>query len=393
MRIGYFDCSSGVAGDMVLGALLNAGCPLEDLQDVVRRLALPGVALAADTESRGGFSAARARVIIEDEHQPHRHLHDILKIIAGAGLTPNVAARAERVFRRLAEAEAEAHGIAVEKVHFHEVGAADALVDIVCACAGIERLGVERVICSSIPTGYGTVTCAHGVLPVPAPATARILRGAPIYTGAIEAELTTPTGAALMTTLADEFGPMPEMKLETLGCGAGTRDFPQRANILRLFVGESTAPADCDCDEISVLEAQVDDCPGQNLAYAVGRALEAGALDAYIVPIIMKKGRPGQLIAVLCRPEDVARMERLLFAETGTFGVRRHETRRSKLTRRREDVETPYGPVGLKVGRRGTEIVRVWPEYEDCAALAREQGVPLQQIQDEALRVWSRKRE
>ena len=390
MRIGYFDCSCGVAGDMILGSLLSAGCKLENLQDVVARLELPGVKLSRQIVKRGGFDAEKACVEIDQDHQPHRHLHHILEIIDKASLSPRVAENARRVFQRLAEAEAEAHGMPIEKVHFHEVGAADAIVDVVCSCAGLEMLGIQRLLCSPIPTGFGTVTCAHGVLPVPAPATARLLRGAPIHAGDIEAELTTPTGAALVTTLAEGFCPLPDMKLEILACGAGTRDFPNRANILRLFIGEATDANDCDQDTVCVLETQIDDNPGQNLAFAAERALEAGALDAYIVPIIMKKGRPGQLLTVLCRPEDAQRFERLLFAETSTFGVRRHEARRSKLTRRSVTVETPHGPINLKIGRDSTGVERVWPEYDDCAALARKSGLPLERIQQEALRVWSR---
>jgi pyridinium-3,5-bisthiocarboxylic acid mononucleotide nickel chelatase len=389
MRIGYLDCPCGLAGDMILGALLDAGCKLERLQEVIARLSLPGVTLAAQTVTRAGFAATQARVNIEQDRQHHRHLSDILAIIAGAGLAAGVAERARRVFEHLAQAEAEAHGIPIEKVHFHEVGAADAIVDIVGACAGLEILGVQRLLCSPIPTGSGTVTCAHGVLPVPAPATARLLRGVPILGGDVEAELTTPTGAALATTLADAYGPLPEMKLEALGCGAGTRDFLQRANVLRLFVGETADSDACDRDAVCVLEAQLDDCPGQNVAYAASRALEAGALDAYIVPIIMKKGRPGQLLTVLCRPEDAPKLEQLLFAETSTFGVRRQEARRCKLIRRRVTVETQYGPVAVKVGRGEAGVERAWPEYEDCAAAARKTGLPLERIQQETLRVWA----
>lgn len=393
MRIGYLDCFSGVAGDMFLGALLDAGCRLDFLRDVAARLALPGVSLEARTVTRSGFTATQASVVVDEQEQPHRHLRHVLEILARAALAPEVAARAERVFRRIAEAEAEAHGVSIEKVHFHEVGAADALVDVVGVCAGLQSLGIQRLICSPIPTGFGTVTCAHGVLPVPAPATARILRGAPIFGGGIEAELTTPTGAALAVTLADEFGTLPEMKLSAVGCGAGTRDLSERANVLRLFVGESGESADCDCDEVCVLETQVDDCPGQNLAHAVTRALEAGALDAYIVPIIMKKSRPGQLMTLMCRHADAPKLEQLLFEETGTFGVRRFTARRSKLFREHATAETAYGPVRLKLGRRGSAIIRVWPEYEDCAALARSAGVPLRLIQDAAVRAWSRKQE
>ncbi len=394
MRYAYFDCFSGAAGDMILGALLDAGCPLATLQEVVAKLGLPGVRLSAEQVQRQGFAATLARVAVEPGSQKaHRHLPEIVRIIAGAGLDPRVVGNAKAVFQRLAEAEAGAHGIAVEQVHFHEVGAADAIVDIVCVCAGLAALGVERVGCSPIPTGSGTVTCAHGVLPVPAPATARLLQGYPLAACDEPGELTTPTGAALLTTLADEFGPLPAMTVEAVGTGAGTREGRTRANILRLFIGEAVESDAAERDTVTVLEAQVDDATGQSLAFACERLLEAGALDGYSVPIIMKRGRPGQLPTVRCRPGDAARLETLVFAETSTFGVRRHEARRTKLARRHVTVETRYGPIRIKLGELGGKLTQAWPEYEECAAAARESGVPLQEVQQEALRAWSRERD
>ena len=394
MRYGYFDCFNGAAGDMILGALIDAGCPLEALQDVVAKLSLPGVSLAAEKVQRHGLAATLARVQVEPGSQKaYRHLPEIVRIIAAAGLETQVAEKAKLVFERLAQSEACAHGIAVEKVHFHEVGAADAIVDIVCACAGLAVLGVERVGCSPIPTGSGTVTCQHGILPVPAPATAHLLRGVPVTGGDEVGELTTPTGAALLTTLADEFGPLPAMTIEAVGYGAGAREGQTRANLLRLFVGKRAAPDIGEQDTVAVLEAQVDDATGQSLGYACERLLEAGALDAYIVPIIMKKGRPGQLLTALCRPGDVPKLEALIFAETSTFGVRRYEARRAKLARRHVTVETRYGPIRVKLGERGGEIAQAWPEYEECVTAARKAGVPLQEVQQAALQAWSRERD
>jgi len=392
--IGFFDCSRGAAGDMLLGALLDVGCPLDMLRDIVARLELPGVDLSVEKTKRGGFPATKVHVnVAPDSQREHRRLSTILEIIDRAALPPPVAENARSVFNRLAEAEAASHGIDVEKVHFHEVGAADAIVDIVCTCAAVEELKLQRIVCAPIPVGHGAVTCAHGVLPLPAPATARLLRGCPIIGGDAEGELTTPTGAALLTTLADEFGRFPEMKLDAIGCGAGTREHADGPNILRLFVGESRAADDCDSETITVLEAQVDDSTGQVLAYACRRFLETGALDAYIVPIIMKKGRPGQLLTVLCRPADAAKLEELILTETSTFGVRRHETRRGKLTRELVTVETAFGPVRVKIGRRGDAVVRAWPEFEDCESLARATGMSLNEIQQETLRVWSGRHE
>jgi len=278
-------------------------------------------------------------------------------------------------------------------VHFHEVGAADAIVDIVCACAGLAALAVERVTCSPIPVGSGTVTCEHGVMPVPAPATAHLLRGHPMAGGDEVGELTTPTGAALLTTLAEEFGPLPEMTLETVGYGAGTRESQTRPNLLRLFIGQVAPPDTAEHDTVTLLETQVDDATGQSLGYACQRLLEAGALDVYIVPIIMKKGRPGQVLTIVCRPRDAQALETLVFAETSTFGVRRYEVRRTKLARQHVTVQTRFGAIRVKLGRRGDESEQAWPEYEDCAAAARKAGVPLQDVQRETLRAWSQQRD
>lgn len=394
MRYAYFDCFSGAAGDMILGALLDAGCPLATLQEVVGRLGLPGVELSAERVRRRGFAATLAQVTVEPASQSaHRHLPEILRTIDGAGLDPRAAEHARAVFQRLAEAEAAAHGIAIEQVHFHEVGAADAIVDIVGVCTGLAALGIELVGCSPIPTGSGTVECAHGVLPVPAPATARLLQGYPLAACDEPGELTTPTGAALLTTLADEFGSLPAMTISAVGTGAGTREGQTRTNVLRVFIGEAAEPDAAERDTVAVLQAQVDDATGQSLAFACERLLEAGALDAYIVPIIMKKGRPGQLLTVLCRPDDADRIETLVFAETSTFGVRRHEARRKKLTRRHATVETRYGPIRIKLGELAGKLAQAWPEYEECAAAARQAGVSLQEVQQEALRAWSRERD
>ena len=388
MRCGYFDCFSGAAGDMILAAMIHAGCPLDALRETIARLKLPGVELRAEVVRRGGLAATHVTVeVAASSHPHHRHLPEITGLIEQAGLAPRVRERALAIFQRLAEAEAAVHGIPIEQVHFHEVGAADAIVDIVGASAGFELLGVEKVVCSPIPTGSGVVVCEHGVLPVPAPATANLLKGAPLAACEEEGELVTPTGAAILTTLAESYGPLPPMRLEAIGYGAGTREGRTRPNLLRLLIGQVEQESTAERDSVAVLEAQVDDSPGQNLAYACERLLRTGALDAYIVPIIMKKGRPGQLITVLCRPEDVNAMERVLFEETTTLGVRRHEATRAKLPRSVVQVETRFGPIRLKVAAAGPGE-RAWPEYEDCSAAARAGGVSLREVQEEALRVW-----
>lgn len=294
-----------------------------------------------------------------------------------------------RIFTRLAQAEAAVHGIAVEQVHFHEIGAADAIVDIVGACAGLEALGLEAIVCSPIPTGHGTVECEHGLLPVPAPATAELLRGVPLSACDEPAELTTPTGAAILTTLADSFGPLPALRIEAIGYGAGNRENRSRPNLLRLIIGQVASQPAGQQDHAVVLETQVDDATGQAVAHACERLLEAGALDVFVVPIIMKKGRPGQLLTVLCRPEDVSTLEAIIFGETTTFGVRRHGCLRTKLTREHVTVGTRFGPIRVKLGRHGDQVVRVWPEYDDCAAAARKSGVALRTVQDAALHAWT----
>lgn len=390
MRQAYFDCFSGAAGDMILGALLDAGCPLAAVRQAVGRLGLEGVELRAEKVRRGGFAATLFRVEVADNAPARpRHLPEILRSIDQARLDPQIADIAKAVFQRLAEAEAAAHGIDVCAVHFHEVGAVDALVDIVGAAAALAALGIERVYCSPLPAGSGTVTCAHGVLPVPAPATARLLIGCPTTPGTADGELTTPTGAAVLTTLAAGFGPLPEMTVTAVGYGAGTRESPVLPNVLRVFVGESGVGDEAEADTVVVLEANLDDLPGQTLGHACQRLLEAGALDAYVTPIVMKKGRPGQLLSVLCRPVDAPGLEALIFRETSTFGVRYREVRRSKLARRHVSVATRFGPIRIKLGTRGGQVVQAWPEYDDCVAAARTSGVALRAVVQEALRAWT----
>lgn len=389
MRCGYFDCFSGAAGDMILAALVHAGLELEILRALLPKLGLTGVQIDAQRVQRGGLAATHVEVRVDPQAAcAHRHLPDILGLIDRAGLPERVAARARRVFTRLAEAEAAVHGVDVGRVHFHEVGAADAIVDVVGACVGIDTLGLERIICSPIPTGTGTVRCAHGVLPLPAPATAELLRGVPLAACDEPAELTTPTGAALLTTLAEGYGPVPAMRVESIGYGAGMREGQTRPNVLRLLVGELDETVHEPAERIVVLETQVDDATGQTVAHALGRALEAGALDAFAVPILMKKGRPGQLLTVLCQPADADALAGVLFRETTTFGVRRHECIRSVLARAQVTVTTPFGSIRVKVGTRGGETIQAWPEYEDCAAAARAHGVALRTVQEAARREW-----
>lgn len=391
MRIGYFDCFSGAAGDMIVAALLDAGCPQQELLNGLAALKLLDARTEITKVKKQGFAATRF-VVHTSAPAGHRHLKHIREIIAAAALPPRVSERVIAIFSRLAQAEAEAHGTTIEKVHFHEVGAADAIIDIVGAALAVELLGLEQIICSPIPTGSGTVRCEHGLMPVPAPGTAALLRGVPIAVSDEPGELTTPTGAAVLTTLADAYGPLPEMTLSSIGYGAGTRDGASMPNLLRVFVGESRGSrGDADSDVVVVLQAQIDDATGEETGYAQERLMSEGALDVYATPIQMKKGRPGVLLTVVCAPGRVDALEEVLFAESTTFGVRRSVHTRHKLSRTTERVATSYGDIGVKIGRRGGRIVTAAPEYEDCARAARMHGVPLREVMAAARRAFDQR--
>ena len=383
MRIAYFDCLSGISGNMTLGAILACGLDEALLQRELAKLDLPHWRLACHTVQRRGIEAVYVEV---DEHTHHHHggashhahrgLGDILTLIQASALSDRVKGMASAIFTRLGEAEAAVHGTTPDLVHFHEVGAVDAIVDIVGAAIGIEALGIERVLASPLPLGHGWVKCAHGEFPIPAPAVARLVAGIPIAETTIEAELVTPTGAAIITTLAESFGPLPSMTVRQVGYGAGSHDLP-RPNVLRLFLGESTAvPAR---EQIIGLETNLDDVPGEVLGYLMDRLFAAGALDVFYTPIHMKKNRPAVLVRVLCSPADEAVCTDLLFCETTTLGVRRLPYDRTALPREMHSIETPYGPVRVKVSQ-WQELQRAEPEYDDCRALAERHGVSLREI-------------
>jgi uncharacterized protein (TIGR00299 family) protein len=376
VRIGYFDCFSGVSGDMTLGALVDAGVDARAIQAAVASLGLTAE-LTFDTVRRGGFRARHARVTAPHEHV-HRHLHHIEALIDKSTLTPRQNELAKRIFHRLGEAEAVVHGVELAKVHFHEVGAVDSIVDIVGAAVGIDLLGVERFEASPLPPGRGWVRSAHGRMPLPAPATAELLKGVPLAESTAETELTTPTGAAIVTAVTESFGPLPAMTVEAIGLGAGTRELPEQANILRLFVGHVALAAAS--DRVWVLETNLDDVPGEVVGFATGRLMEAGALDAWVTPIQMKKNRPGVLVSVLCDEARVADLEEILFRETTTLGVRRYPVSRHKLRRQAAEVETPYGVVRGKLGWLDGRPPAFSPEYDDCARIAAEQGVALRDV-------------
>jgi uncharacterized protein (TIGR00299 family) protein len=448
MRIAYLDCFSGMSGDMFLGALVDAGVPAKLFEDTVATLNI-GARLELSRVTRSGIAATKVDVFANGEKElprevffeqqsraqkhehdhghepghkhgpehvelkehnysqsghegtraaspaPHEHEHgrglnEIREIIRRAGISDGAKRTAIAIFEGLGAAEARIHNTDIEKVHFHEVGAVDAMVDIVCAAVGAEALGVDEIVCSPLNVGGGTVKCAHGVLPVPVPATVELLQGAPVYSSGIQMELVTPTGAAIVKALTKRFAPFPAMTIEKSGYGAGTRDFPGQANVVRLTIGEAQAvfAQNTSQEIISVLEANLDDLNPQVFGYVVERLLEAGALDTFAVPVQMKKNRPGMLLTVLSKPEDALRLTQIIFTETSTLGVRRREEQRQTLARKWVNVVTRWGGVRLKVASMNGTVTNYAPEYEDCKKIAAENHVPLKSVMNEAMEAY-----
>jgi pyridinium-3,5-bisthiocarboxylic acid mononucleotide nickel chelatase len=388
MKVAYFDCFSGISGDMTLGALLDAGCDLLRLREELRGLQVPGWELSAEKVWKNVMAATYAHVKTEDQ-QKHRSLGAILQILRDSKLASVVRDRASAIFQKLGEAEARVHDVSIEKIHFHEVGAVDAIVDIVGVCIGFHALGIEKFVCSPLNVGGGTVKMAHGVLPVPAPATANLLQGKPTYSNGVQRELVTPTGAAIVATLCDSFGPQPPMSVSAIGYGAGAADLEGQPNVLRIMIGEAAEKTVPGYDqEITVIEANLDDMNPQIYGYFQEKALAAGALDVFTTPVQMKKNRPGTLLSVLCQPADAQTLMTLIFAETTTFGVRTHAAQRRVLPREFVKVTTSFGEVRVKLSRVNGRILHVSPEYDDCRKLAQEKNVPLQRVINEALRSY-----
>jgi pyridinium-3,5-bisthiocarboxylic acid mononucleotide nickel chelatase len=372
----YLDAFSGLAGDMLTGALAAAGADQAAIAEAVHSLTC-GAQVSFEAVKRGGIGALKYHVACQ-ETAKHRHLPHIVKMIEQGSLTPRAKASAIAVFQRLGEAEAFIHQVPVEKVHFHEVGAADSIADIVGACVALDGLGVDSLVCSAVNVGSGTVTAEHGLMPVPAPATAKLLEGVPMYSRGPAFELTTPTGAALAVTLAARFGPLPAMTIRASGYGAGSHDFTEQPNVLRVLLGEPTGASEALA--VTVIEANIDDLNPQVLAYATERLLEAGALDAALTPLLMKKGRPGSLLQVIAKPEDADRLAQIIFAETSTLGLRLHTAERRVAARSFESVTVRGAEVRIKVTSGGSFA----PEYEDCRKLAIQSGAPLKDIIAEA---------
>jgi pyridinium-3,5-bisthiocarboxylic acid mononucleotide nickel chelatase len=381
MKIAYFDCFSGISGDMVLGAAVDAGAGLAQIEAELGKLPLKGWKISAEKVKRKALFATLVKVET-GEQRHHRGLSDILGMIQKAGFAPRVRERASGIFQRLGEAEARVHQIPIDQVHFHEVGAVDAIIDIVGAAIAFELLEIDEFACSLLDVGAGKVNTAHGVLPVPAPATAELLREAPTYSSGIEKELVTPTGAAIATTLATRYAEIPAMRLKSIGYGAGSADLAEQPNVLRLLVGEATAPEEgVRWDPpVAVIEANLDDMSPQIYGYFVERALAAGALDIFSTPVQMKKNRPGILVTLLCDPAQTDRLIDLVFRETTTIGVRTYQVRRRTLDRETVPVTTPLGEIRMKVSRLNGTMLNAAPEYEDCQRIAAQKGVPLKQV-------------
>ena len=423
MRTLYLDCFAGASGDMLIGALLDCGLDFDLLRRELAKLGVEGYELSLRRVDRSGISAAKFDVHLREQaptheqghtHQAHHHGHEhhdhehhddehatphdhehahrslaeIKRLIETSALGSTVKQRAQAIFQRLGEAEAKIHNLPVEQVHFHEVGAIDSIVDIVGACIGLDALRIERIISSPLHVGSGTFTCAHGTYPVPGPATAELLRGAPIYSKEIAGELVTPTGAAIISTLATEYGPLPLMRAERIGYGAGTREYPKFPNVLRAVIGETEV--DATPTTVTVIEANIDDLNAQVFGHLMELALAAGALDIFYTPVQMKKNRPGVLVTLLCAPEDRERMVELIFRETTTLGVRYRDERREVLRREHVQVETPYGPIKVKVARaEDGQVINYAPEFEDCRVAAERHQVAVREVQVAALTAYA----
>jgi uncharacterized protein (TIGR00299 family) protein len=376
MKICYLDAFSGISGDMTVGALIDAGADSGAVVLALESLGT-GAQFKVEKTKRGGLTASKFRVI-GGHATGHRHLKNILELIEGSVLPDSVKQAASAIFQRLGEAEAKVHAISLDKVHFHEVGAVDSICDIVGACAAFDLLDVDEIHSSPVNVGSGTVKTEHGILPVPAPATAELLTGKPVYARGPSVELTTPTGAAIAVTLAAEFGTLPPMQISATGYGAGDKDFAEHANVLRVLIGETSRAEEA--TTVAVLEANIDDSSPQVLGYAMERLLEAGALDVTLESVLMKKNRPGTLLRVISKLEDRETLAQLVFAETSTLGLRTYWAERRVKARHTVEVETAHGKVRIKVAENGSFA----PEYEDCRKLAREKGVPLKEILAEA---------
>jgi pyridinium-3,5-bisthiocarboxylic acid mononucleotide nickel chelatase len=417
----YFDCFSGASGDMILGALLDAGLSLEDLRRALGSLAIDPDTVWTERVARAGIAATKLHVRSEglpldhahdhehadvsssrrrssgahptrmhesesEHHHAHRSLSEIERLIDGSALAATGKQRAKMLFKRLADAEAQIHGTTIDKVHLHEVGALDSIIDIVGTVYALDALGIERVAASALNVGGGTISSAHGIYPVPAPATAYLLKDVPVYSGLQKVELVTPTGALLVSAYAQSYGPIPAMRLKRVGYGAGSRDFPQSPNVLRVLIGDLDDASSS--HSVVVIETEIDDMNPQIFGLVIDQLITAGALDVFYTPIQMKKNRPGTLLSIVAHPDARERLTSIVFRETTTIGVRYTEMRRECLDREALTVETPFGPVTMKIARRNGEVLNASPEFEDCARIAAESGRPVKEVHAAAMKAF-----
>jgi uncharacterized protein (TIGR00299 family) protein len=388
MKTLYFDCFAGASGNMILGGLISLGIDQNNLIEQIKLLNVPNFEIEFSTRNKSGISAIHADVKVPHEHA-HRHLHTIEKIINDSDLSDKIKQRAIQIFTKLAEAEAKVHGIDVQKVHFHEVGAMDAIIDVVGACIGFEMLGIEKFVCSKIHVGSGFAKMAHGKFPIPPPAVAELLQNIPMYSTEIVGELCTPTGAAIISTLCENYGEIPNLEIEKIGYGAGTKDFEDFPNVIRLMLGTSNHKP-LTTNHLFLLETNLDDTTPQVLGFVMDKAFELGALDCWFTPIQMKKNRPATMISILCDAKKRQKLTELLYLETTTLGVRVREVERECLERDFIEIETKFGKVKCKLGKLNDKIVNVMPEYDDVKKLAIEKNIPFQTVKDEVLRVYGK---
>ncbi len=384
MKIAYFDCFSGASGDMILGSLIDAGLSPKRLREELKKLRIPTVHLRVKKVLKGGISATQVMVEGKGEKRSHRNLKEILRIVERSGVEAEVKEKSKEIFKRIASVEAKIHQTPMEEVHFHELGGLDSIVDIVGSVWGIRQLGIEKIYVSKVNVGSGFVKCEHGILPVPAPATLFLMEGKPIYSSGVERELLTPTGAAILTTLSSEFGSMPLMNVDRVGCGAG-RDNLSHPNLLRLIIGTSESISGK--EEVVVIETNIDDMNPQFYDYVMERLLAMEVLEVFITPILMKKNRPGHLLTIICSSEKLPSVTKFLLRETTTLGLRWHQEERAKTDREILTQETKYGKIRFKLAKWEGKVVNLSPEYEDCKRLALEKRVPLKEVFEEAKRV------
>lgn len=381
MKIAYFDCFSGVSGDMLLGALIDAGLDLEELKSELGKLKVSGYRIKAENAIRKGISGTKFSVDVTEQNT-ERRLKDIIEVIGQSDLDNDVKNLGKKIFEQLATVEAKIHHKNVEDIHFHEIGALDSIIDVIGSLIGIKKLGIEAVYSSKIHVGTGFVECRHGVLPIPAPATLAILKGIPIYSKGIEAELATPTGVCVLKTLSKSFGIIPEMKVEKVGYGAGSREL-EIPNLLRVYVGEASE-GEYEKDEVILIETNIDNMNPELLAYASETLLKQGVLDVFMTPIFMKKNRPGIMLSVLTTRDKLDDILSMIFTEITTLGVRIHRLERKKLSREIISMKTKFGEIKVKIGKIGNQIKNIAPEYESCKEIAVKQGIPLKDVYDEA---------